>query len=49
VVKFNGQAILDAGELTSAVRWEPAEATATIEYVRDGKTQTMTLTLGSLE
>ena len=49
VTKFNGQAILDAGELTSAVRWEPAEATATIEFVRDGKTQTMTLTLGTLK
>jgi putative serine protease PepD len=49
VTKFNGEAILDAGELTSAVRWEPAEATATIEFVRDGKTQTMTLTLGTLK
>lgn len=49
VTKFNGQAILDAGELTSAVRWEPAEATATIEFVRDGKTQAMTLTLGTLK
>ena len=49
VTKFNGQAILDAGELTAAVRWEPAEAVATIEFERDGKTQTMTLTLGTLK
>lgn len=49
VTKFNGMAILDAGELTAAVRWEPAEAEATIEFVRDGKTETMTLTLGTLK
>jgi len=49
VTKFNGEAILDAGELTAAVRWEAAKSKASIEFVRDGKTQTMTLTLGSLK
>jgi putative serine protease PepD len=49
VTKFNGEAILDAGELTAAVRWEAAKSQATLEFVRDGKTQTMTLTLGTLK
>ena len=49
VTKFNGEAILDAGELTAAVRWEAAKSEATLEFIRDGKTQTMTLTLGTLK
>ena len=49
VTKFNGQAIQDAGDLTAAVRWEAANVEATIEYIRDGKTQTMNVTLGSLK
>jgi putative serine protease PepD len=49
VTKFNDQVILDAGDLTAAVRWEPAGATATVEFLRNGKTQTTTVTLGSLQ
>ena len=49
VTKFNGQSILDAGDLTAAVRWEAAQAKATLEYVRNGETKTMTVTLGSLK
>ena len=49
VTKFNGESILDAGELTAAVRWEAAKSQATVEIVRDGKNQTITLTLGSLK
>jgi len=49
VTKFNGKVILEAGDLTAAVRWEAAGAKSTLEYLRDGKAQTMTVTLGSLE
>lgn len=49
VTKFNGQVILEAGDLTAAVRWEPAGATATVEFLRDGKPQTTKVTLGSLQ
>lgn len=49
VTKFNDQVILEAGDLTAAVRWEPAGATATVEYLRDGKTQSAQVTLGSLQ
>ncbi|MEY4397782.1 MAG: hypothetical protein RLZ53_358 [Actinomycetota bacterium] len=49
VTKFNDQVILEAGDLTAAVRWEPAGATATVEFLRDGKTQTAKVTLGSLQ
>jgi putative serine protease PepD len=49
VTKFNGQVILEAGDLTAAVRLEPAGATATVEFLRDGKPQKATVTLGSLQ
>ena len=49
VTKFNGQVILEAGDLTAAVRWEPAGAIATVEFLRDGKPQKATVTLGSLQ
>jgi putative serine protease PepD len=49
VTKFNGEPIMDAGDLTAAVRWEAAKTQATLEFVRDGKTQTMTVTLGTLK
>ena len=49
VTKFNNEPILDAGDLTAAVRWEAAMANATLEFVRDGKTQTLAVTLGSLK
>ncbi|MFM5951282.1 MAG: S1C family serine protease [Micrococcales bacterium] len=48
VTKFNGKVILEAGDLTAAVRWEPAGAQSTLEFIRDGKTQTLSVTLGSL-
>ncbi|MEN9992822.1 MAG: hypothetical protein RLY83_392 [Actinomycetota bacterium] len=48
VTKFNGKVILEAGDLTAAVRWEAAGAKSTLEYLRNGKTETLTVTLGSL-
>jgi putative serine protease PepD len=49
VTKFNGKVILESGDLTAAVRWEPAGAESTLEFLRDGETMTMKVTLGSLE
>lgn len=46
IVKFNDRAITSAGELTAAVRQQPAGAKATVELIRDGKTMTITVTLG---
>jgi putative serine protease PepD len=46
VVKFNGQAITTAGELTAAVRQEPAGAKAQVEVLRDGKSVTLNVVLG---
>jgi putative serine protease PepD len=46
VVKFNGQAITTAGELTAAVRQEPAGAEAVIEVIRNKKTLTLNVVLG---
>lgn len=46
VVKFNGQAITTAGELTAAVRQEPAGADAVIEVIRNKKTLTLNVVLG---
>ncbi|CAB4561823.1 MAG: trypsin-like serine protease [Actinobacteria bacterium] len=46
VVKFNGQAITTAGELTAAVRQEPAGAEAVIEVIRSKKTLTLNVVLG---
>lgn len=48
VTKFNNKVILEAGDLTAAVRWEAAGAESKLEFLRDGETQSMTLTLGSL-
>lgn len=49
VTKFNGKIILESGDLTAAVRWEPAGAESSLEFLRDGETMTMKVTLGSLE
>ena len=49
VTKFNGVTILEAGDLTAAVRWEPAGAKSTLEYLRGGKSFTLEVTLGSLQ
>ncbi len=46
VVKFNGQAITTAGELTAAVRQEPAGAKAVVEVVRNKKTLVVNVVLG---
>lgn len=46
IVKFNNRAITSAGELTAAVRQQPAGAKATVELIRDGKTMTINVTLG---
>lgn len=46
VVKFNGQEITTAGELTAAVRQEPAGAKAVVEVLRGGKTVTLNVVLG---
>jgi putative serine protease PepD len=48
VTKFNNKIILESGDLTAAVRWEAAGTESTLEFLRDGKTQSLTLTLGSL-
>lgn len=49
VTKFNGKIILEAGDLTAAVRWEAAGTKAKLEYTRNGKTEVMNVTLGSLD
>lgn len=46
VVKFNGQPITTAGELTAAVRQEPAGAKAQVEVLRDSKPLTLNVVLG---
>lgn len=46
VTKFNGMDITDASELTSAVRSEPAGASATIVVMRDGQEITLNVVLG---
>ena len=48
VTKFNGKVILEAADLTAAVRWEAPGTSSTIEFLRDGKTETLTVTLGDL-
>lgn len=46
IVKFNDQPITTAGELTAAVRQEPAGAEATVELIRDGKNIKLNVVLG---
>jgi putative serine protease PepD len=46
ITKFNGVAINSASELTAAVRQEKADAKATIDLIRDGKTMTLNVVLG---
>lgn len=48
VTKFNNKVILEAGDLTAAVRWEAAGTESNLEFLRDGEILTMTVTLGSL-
>jgi putative serine protease PepD len=49
ITKFNGQPIATSGELTAAVRQEPAGARAKVELIRDGKTVQIDVVLGSAE
>ena len=49
ITKFNNEAVTNAGELTSAVRQEPAGAKATVELIRQGKTMTLNVVLGDAE
>lgn len=49
ITKFNNQSITNAGELTSAVRQEPAGAKASVELIREGKTITLNVVLGDAE
>jgi putative serine protease PepD len=46
VVKFNGLAITTAGELTAAVRQEPAGAKAVVEVIRNSKNVIVNVVLG---
>lgn len=47
IVKFNGNAISSASELTAAVRQLAASTKASLELVRGGKTVTLEVTLGN--
>ncbi|WP_349427148.1 trypsin-like peptidase domain-containing protein [Microbacterium sp. LWS13-1.2] len=49
VTGFNGVPITDATDLTAQVRAVAAGSTAEVTFVRDGKTQTVEVTLGSLQ
>ena len=49
IVRFNNRAIASSSELTAAVRQQPAGAKATIEYVRDGKSNKTSVTLGNAD
>lgn len=49
VTEFNGVPITDSVDLTAQVRAAAAGSDATVTYVRDGKTQTTDVTLGTLE
>ena len=45
IVAFNNRAISSSGELTAAVRQQPAGAKATVEFIRDGQKRTVNVTL----
>ena len=47
IVKFNGNAISSASELTAAVRQLAANTKATLDLIRGGKTVTLEVTLGN--
>ena len=49
VTEFNGVPITDATDLTAQVRAAAAGSKAEVSYVRDGKAQTVEVTLGTLE
>jgi putative serine protease PepD len=47
VLKFNGYPVTDASDLTALVRTSAAEETVTVQILRDGKIQDVTVTLGT--
>jgi putative serine protease PepD len=49
IVRFNNRAIASSSELTAAVRQQPAGAKATLEFIRDGKTNKISVTLGNAD
>ncbi|MBD3941717.1 trypsin-like peptidase domain-containing protein [Microbacterium sp. NEAU-LLC] len=49
VTSFNGVPVTDATDLTAQVRAAAAGSKAELTYVRDGKAQTVEVTLGTLE
>jgi putative serine protease PepD len=49
VTGFNGIPVTDATDLTAQVRGQAAGSEAEVTFVRDGETQTVTVTLGTLE
>ena len=49
ITRFNDQPVATSGELTAAVRQEPAGARAKVELIRDGKTVQIDVVLGSAE
>ena len=49
VTAFNGVPVTDATDLTAQVRAAAAGSDATVTFVRDGKTQTVDVTLGELQ
>jgi putative serine protease PepD len=49
ITQFNGVPITGKTDLTAQVRAAAAGSEATLTYVRDGKAQTVTLTLGTLK
>jgi S1-C subfamily serine protease len=49
VTGFNGVPVTDSTDLTAQVRGAAAGSEAEVTFVRDGETQTVTVTLGALE
>jgi putative serine protease PepD len=49
VTAFNGVPVTESVDLTAQVRAAAAESEATVTFVRDGETQTVDVTLGTLE
>ncbi|GLK18243.1 S1C family serine protease [Herbiconiux flava] len=48
VTAFNGQPVTDSIDLTALVRTQPAGGSAELTFLRDGKSQTVDVTLGEL-
>ena len=48
VTEFNGVRVTDASDLTAQVRYAAGGSDATVKVVRDGKTETVKVTLGTL-